>query len=130
MRDGCARVATHQCQRGAVHLDRPRQARKLTSIGNNHFPGRGLRARGDHQPLLGVPQSVLDAPELPAGHQRPDETDREDGPDPNDLIRDSIEPTLDRALLTTLAEIGHGQLHEARSRLDVAGGDGVADGLS
>ena len=34
------------------------------------------------------------------------------------------------ALLTTLAEVGHGQLHEARSRLEVTGGEGVADGLS
>jgi hypothetical protein len=84
--DGGGRVASNQGQGGAVHLHRPGKPQKLSPVDHDHPLREGPRARmvtGRLQPPLDVLQPVLDAVELAAGHQRPDEAHREHRPGPD-----------------------------------------------
>jgi hypothetical protein len=130
--DGGGGVAPDQGQGGAVHLDRPGKARQLSLVDDDHPRRRGWRARvltAGLQPALDVGQPLLDALELPAGHQRPDEAHREHGPGPDHVVGDGVEPAPDGGLLPVPALGRDRQLDEPRRPLDVPDGQGVADRL-
>ena len=126
---GC--VTSDQRQRSPVHLDRPGQAGELRLVDDDHSRRTRLRplavVGGRLQPPLRIPQTFLDSLELVAGHQRPDEANREHRPHPNDLVGDDVEPATDGGLLPVPLQRRDGQLDQVRCPLDVAGGQRVAD---
>ena len=130
---GAGHVAPSQGQRGAVHLDRPREAAELLVVDDDHLRRRGLRVpRGTGrrvQPPLGVPQPGLDALELAASQQRPGIPDAEHGPDPDQLVGKRLEPATQRGLLPAPAHGRDRQLDQVRRPLEVLGGQRVADRL-
>ena len=88
----------------------------------------GIRRRV--QPPLGVPQACLDALELAARQQRPDEPDAEHRPDPDHLVGQRLEPAdAPSASCRLLAHGRDRQLDQVRRPLEVLGGQRVADRL-
>ena len=104
----------------------PGKRRQLRLVDDDH--ARGVASRGrQRQPLLGVPQVLVDAIELAGRHQHADEADGEHRPDAHDVVRDELRPGAERRVLPAAAHGRQRQLGELGGPVDVAGRQRVPD---
>ena len=129
--DGGGHVAANQCQRGAVHLDRPREAAELLLVEDDHPRRRRLRpllvgravvqARSTSRSRPSTPSNsppVINAPTRPTASTGRTRT--------TSSGRASSQPRI-VASCRLLRRAGDGQLDQLRCAFDVPGGQRMAN---